>query len=210
MTSPGLPLSARPVAARSPSRHAAVRPLAEDGSPPRYARGPPGDGGCVRPRPPRLSLMHAWRRSPRGDPLRRFEARAWDPPGAYRVDGGWLPGLVRHRRPPWRRRPPQAWGAGAARLRLGVRPTLACRARGAASRSRRGVQAGPGQAQWARGARPPGPRGAGPEAAWRPSLRQRRQALQGLIVARPPRPGARLGAGAWRRASAAPPAAVQR
>src|SRR5262249_42144723 len=36
------------------------------------------------------------------------------------------------------------------------------------------------------------------------------QALQGLIVARPPRPGARLGAGAWRRASAAPPAAAQR
>jgi hypothetical protein len=52
LTSPGLPPSARPVAARSPSRHAAVRPLAEDGSLPRHARGPPGDGGCVRPHPP--------------------------------------------------------------------------------------------------------------------------------------------------------------
>jgi hypothetical protein len=107
MTAPGLPPRAGPVAAYAPSRYATVRLLAEDGAPPRHACGPHGDGGCVRPRPPPPALAEA-RLAPfpqRGPPA-ALGAGARDPPGACRFDGGLLPGLVGHRRPPWRRRPP--------------------------------------------------------------------------------------------------------
>src|SRR5262249_53416669 len=44
----------------------------------------------------------------------------------------------------------------------------------------------------------PGPRDAGPEAAWLLRSRPGRQELQGLVVARPPWPGAQLGSRARR------------
>ena len=62
-----------------------------------------------------------------------------------------------------------AWGCG---------PRSPAGLAGPPGRSCRSVRAGPGQAQWARAARPPSPRGAGPEAAWRRRSRPGRQALQ--------------------------------
>jgi hypothetical protein len=91
---------------------------------------------------------------PQKGPPAALGAGARDPPGTCRFNGGWLPCIVGHRRPPWRRRPPYAWGAGAATLTRGAA------AHAARGRRRPGCAAAGRDVRRSRGrvvARPPRP-----------------------------------------------------